>query len=153
MVHTNLTEIINKGDPKINSWKDKAAVRKELDGLYNQGVLKRMKRKDVPSGAIKLPSRFVYAIKNANKLEELDKERYTAGGHLDFMKIVMIHNSTNLRHGSITIVSSTAAKHGWIIWGKRCFKSIYPGRGHYAIHCIDTTTRDWATIGRCSKSM
>lgn len=118
MQQTYLTEILKKGDPTINSDKAEDAVRKELEELYNQGFLKEMKHKNNPDKAIILPSRFVYTMKNARRLEELYRARYTAGGHIDFMESMMIHDSTNLRHGSIRLISSTAANFGWIIWTK-----------------------------------
>lgn len=37
----HLTEVLKKGDSRIQSEKAKAAVQKELDGLYKEGVLKK----------------------------------------------------------------------------------------------------------------
>lgn len=87
-----------------------------------------MSREDILADAIVLPSRFVYAIKNAQTLEELYKARQTAGGHCDFMKIMMIHDFSNVRHASVRLVSSTAANLGWIIWTTDAIKGYIQGK-------------------------
>lgn len=93
----------------------------------SKGFLKKMHRKDIPADAIVLPSRFVYAIKNARTLDELYKSRYTTGGHCDIMKIMMIHDSANIRHGSIRPVASTAAKKEWIVCTKDATQAYIQG--------------------------
>lgn len=88
-------------------------MKKELDGLFEQQVFEEVHEKDVPHDAVILPSKMVYAIKNIGTNEEAYKARIVAGDHMDRMKRLMIHNSVNVRHGSIRITTSTAAiKHG-----------------------------------------
>lgn len=58
-----LTELLDGNDTRKNSKKAREAVQKELDGIYSQGVFEEVHRKDIPSNAVILPSKFVYAIK------------------------------------------------------------------------------------------
>lgn len=113
-----MTEVLKDSDPRTKNKKAQAGVKKELDDLFEQGMVKLVKAEDIPKDAIILPNRTVYAIKNSGTLEELYKARITAGGHMDDMKELMIHSSVNLKHGSVRMITSTAANKRWKLWSK-----------------------------------
>lgn len=93
-------------------------MRKELEGLFAQGVFEIIEENEIPYGAVILPSRMIYGIKNPGTLEELCKARLNAGGHRDRAKVLMIHNSGNVRHVSIRLKLSAASNEGWQVWTK-----------------------------------
>lgn len=59
-----LNEVLEGKDPRTKSKKVKEAVKKGLNGLYYQCVFEDVHRKDIPSNAVVLPSKFVYERKN-----------------------------------------------------------------------------------------
>lgn len=73
-------------------------------------------RNEVPNNAVILPSKIDYAIKNVGFKDEEYKAHYTAGGHLDKLKIYMIHDASNIKHSSVRLTASTAAVKALIIW-------------------------------------
>lgn len=81
-------------------------------------MFQEINRKDIPTNSVVLPSRFVNDIKNIGTLEELSKVRYTAGGNLDYIKILLIHVAVNVRHWPVRIVSSMAVNKKWKVWAK-----------------------------------
>lgn len=81
-----LTEVIDSKNPRTKRAKAKKAVRKELEGLYTQGVFEKVHRRDIPMNAVMLHSKFVYAIKNVGTNEEDYKARFATGRHRDRMK-------------------------------------------------------------------
>lgn len=82
-------------------------MQKEHNEMYSQGVFEEVHRRDVPNHAVIIPSKFFHAIKNVGTKDEEYKARYSADGHLDKMKDFMIHDATNLRHGSMRLITST----------------------------------------------
>lgn len=118
-----LNEVLQPGDPRTRNTKAKAAVKLELEGLYAQGVFAVVRNEDIPKGAVIIPSRMVYEMKNIGTKEEKYKARLATGGHRDRMKKLYIHNSVNFRHVSVRTMASTAAIMGWLLWLKDAFKA------------------------------
>lgn len=54
-------------------------MKKELEGLYEQGVFEEMHKDDIPANAVVLPSKLFFAIKQAGTQNERYKSRYIAG--------------------------------------------------------------------------
>lgn len=71
-----LTEVLESNDPRTESKQATDAERKELEGLYSQGVFEEVSRLEILHNAVILPSKFVYAIKNVSTDEEEYKARY-----------------------------------------------------------------------------
>lgn len=113
-----MTETIQPNDGRRQNRLAKAAVNKELQGLFEQGVFECVKKSYIPRNAIILPSNMVYTIKAVGTAEEKYKARLTAGGHRDHMKDMMIHNSTNVRPISIRTLISTASIKRLKFWSK-----------------------------------
>lgn len=112
---TYLTEVLHPGDPMTKNSMVKAALRKEIEGLFEKGVFRIVKRCDVPANAVILPSRMVYDIKKVGTSDERHKARFAADGHMDRHKKLMIHSSPNIRHGTTREVVSTSAIRKWRI--------------------------------------
>lgn len=113
-----LTEVLQPGDPRTRNSLAASAVKKELYRLFEQQLFEEVHEKDVPHDAVILPSKMVYAIKNTGTNEEVYKAWVVAGGQLDRMKRLIIHNSMNFRHGSIRLTVSTTEIKKWNLWFK-----------------------------------
>lgn len=101
--------MLQPGDSIRNSAKAKASIKKELYGLFAQDVFRKIKKADIPSDSIILPSKMVQVIKNVGTMEEKDKDRIIIGRHRYREKPVLIHTSFNIRHGNIRLQVSIAA--------------------------------------------
>jgi len=71
---------------------------------------------EVPSNANILGGRFVLALKDVGTKGEIAKARYVVQGHRDKEKNLLVHNTTNLRQGSIKLLAALAAIFGFRIW-------------------------------------
>lgn len=112
----HLTEVLKNGDPRTKNSRAAAAVQRELEGLFEQGVFEEVRADQLPPDAVISPSRMVYVIRNIGTLEELYKATLTVGEHLDWLKKMMIQYIANIRHGSVRTITSAAATKKWIIW-------------------------------------
>lgn len=104
-----LIEFFSEEDHRTRNSNAAAAIKKKLEALLEQGVFPEVKAYDIPADAVVLPSRMVYAIKNAGTNEELYKARLVAGGHHDYMKKLMTHHIASKRHASVRTLVWTAA--------------------------------------------
>lgn len=75
-------------------------------------------KEDVPPGANVLGGRFVLAIKNADTSDEVYKARFVVQGHTVIEKNLLVHNSTNLRQGSVRVLVAFAAIFGFRLWSQ-----------------------------------
>lgn len=113
-----VTEVLHPADIRGRSGIFDEAKAKELAGLAKRGVYKVVCKEDVPPGANVLGGRFVLAIKNVNTDEEVYKARFVVQGHTDIEKNILVHNSTNLRQGSIRVLVAIVAVFGFRIWSQ-----------------------------------
>lgn len=100
-----------------------SAKAKELSGLAERGVYEIVCREDVPDDANVLGGRFVLAIMNADTDDEVYKARFVVQGHTDVEKNILVHNSTNLRQGSIRVLVAIAAIFGSRLWSQDVSRS------------------------------
>lgn len=78
-----VTEIFHPGDKRQGFPEAKDATKNELSGLFEQGVFRIIKKADIPSNAIILPSRMVQVIKNFGSKDEKHKAQIIVRGHKD----------------------------------------------------------------------
>jgi hypothetical protein len=61
---TNITEIIDKKDPRAHDPRMEAAKRKKIQGLLKRGTFKYILKREIPDGANVLGGRYVLSIKD-----------------------------------------------------------------------------------------
>ena len=89
----NITETINKDDPRVNSPQMRQAVLDEVKDLLRRGTFKVILKGELPDGANALTARFVLAIKSSTDGKVKYKARYVIGAHRDILKYFMVHGA------------------------------------------------------------
>lgn len=79
----NITEVFYPSDERAKSPQCCEAIVKEVKGLLERGVSKRVKKKEVPPGSTILTTRMVLAVKDIGTKNEKYKARLAAHGHKD----------------------------------------------------------------------
>jgi Reverse transcriptase (RNA-dependent DNA polymerase) len=113
---TNITEIIDKKDPRTHDPRMEAAKRKEIQGLLKRGTFKVILKSEIPDGANVLGGRYVLSIKDTGTNREVWKSRYVIQGHRDQEKEIMVRSSTNIQQRSLRIVFALSGILGFKIW-------------------------------------
>lgn len=111
-----VTEVLHPADRRGNMELFYEAKDKKLTGLVERGVYEVVCKKDVSKDANILGGRFFLAIKNIRTKEEVYKARFVVQGQTDTEKNILVHNTTNLRRGSIRTLIAVAALFGFRLW-------------------------------------
>ena len=113
-----ITETLHPADPRGQSALFDHAKAMELEGLARSRVYEIVLKEDVPKTANVLGGRFVLTVKNSNTDDEVHKARFVVQGHTDNEMNLLVHNSTNLRQGSISVLVAIAAVFGFRLWSQ-----------------------------------
>ena len=111
-----VTEIIDKDDPRASSIEMKNAIKEEVGDLLRRGTFKVILKEELPDGANALTARFVLAIKSNADRQVKYKDRYIIGGHRDNLKHYMVHGAQTLRASSSRLLLALAAAHDFEVW-------------------------------------
>jgi hypothetical protein len=74
-VPVNVTEAVEKKDPRASGREFSVAKQKELLGLLERGTFKVVLRREIPKNAPVMKGRFVLVIKNRDTDQEVYKAR------------------------------------------------------------------------------
>lgn len=91
------TDVLQPGDLRHSYPKFIPAIKKELQGLFENGVFETIAKEEVPPDSNILESRCVLTIKNKDYPEELYKATIVVQGHKDRDKYRLVHPSTTLK--------------------------------------------------------
>eukprot|EP00171_Calliarthron_tuberculosum_P008774 IDg8774t1 len=89
-----LTEVLEKGDPRIDSPEMRAEKLKEIKNLINRGTFDVVCRREVQPSDTLMPARFVLPI-NHQKMALKGEARYVVCGNRDKMKDLIVHPTAN----------------------------------------------------------
>lgn len=104
-----VVNIIEPNDPRGTEDVCIDAKKVEVDGLMKRNIWKKVKKSDVPVGAIMLGGRFVMSLKNYMVLSEAAKAWYVAQGYNAIDKKFIVHDTDILRISSIRIILSSGS--------------------------------------------
>ena len=111
-----VTEIIDKDDPRASSTEMNNAIKEEVRDLLRRGTFKVVLKEELPDGANALTARFVLAIKSNADGKIKYKARYVIGGHRDKLKHYMVHGAQTLQASSARLLLSLAAAFDFEVW-------------------------------------
>ena len=111
-----ITDVFFPSDERAKTEQCKAAIRKEIDGLMDPGIFKRVKKCDVPPNSNVLTTSMVLAVKDVGTENEKFKAHVAAHGHKDSDKNDRVHNSPTIRPVSLRVLLTSAAIKRFRIW-------------------------------------
>lgn len=114
-INVHQTKVLKAGDPRRDTTTIKKAMEKGLSCLRDQNTFTQIREADPPYLII-LPSVPVYVLKNVGTAKENPKFRLTVRGHRDQDKAFLVHDSPNLKHPSLRMITSVSVTLGWSPW-------------------------------------
>lgn len=111
-----ITQILQRGDPRLKSRRVIEARRKEIRGLISKNAFLAVSNINLPKDSNVLNGRFVDALKNPGTPDEICKSRFVAGGHRDKDKNYFVHRITTLSQTSTRVVVALAAVFNLKVW-------------------------------------
>lgn len=109
-------EVTHPADRRGRSQLPNEVKASEFAGLAERSAYKIVLKEDVRKGANILGGRLVLAIKNADAEDEVYKARFVLQRNTDIEKNTLVHNSTSLRQGSISVLLALAALFSFRLW-------------------------------------
>ena len=113
---TQMTEVVDKNDPRADSPEMRAAIYREVTDLLRRGTFKVILKEELPDGANALTARFVLAIKSNADGQIKYKARYVIGGHRDRLKQFLVHGAQTLQASSARLLLAIAAIFEFDVW-------------------------------------
>ena len=111
-----VTEIVDKDDPRSMCTEMHQAKMKEVRDLLQRGAFRVMLKEELPGGSNALTARFVLAIKSNADGAIKYIARYDIGGHRDKLKHFIVHGAQTLQASSSRLLLALALMHFFPVW-------------------------------------
>lgn len=118
------TEVLKKGDPRIDSPEIIIASREEIVNLIKRG-LSKWSYYLMDTQKMSSQHAFVFALKHAETGDVKYKARFVLGGHRDKEKSRMVHTASTLSHSSVRLILALAAIFGFSVWSRTYDRHFY----------------------------